>query len=248
MTPYAQLPTHKPEEYIRIVGLSQEDFLHLNRKLADYLDEQKALKPLTRRGRKDSKLALEDRLLLTLYYLRHYPTLINLAAVFGISESYCHKVYARTARMLAKVEKLPNRKALLEDPVVTLAIDVSEQPTPCQKPESILFRKKKRHTIKAQLVICVLTLAILSVVVGKGQQHDFSVFKDSRLLLHPDVLLLADSGYQGMHKHHQNSTLPVKKKKGQSLSAEDKAHNKALSKQRIFIEHVNLSLIHISEP
>jgi hypothetical protein len=60
-----------------------------------------------------------------------------------------------------------------------------------------------------------------------------------RLLLHPDVLLLADSGYQGMHKHHQNSTLPVKKKKGQSLSAEDQAHNKALSKQRVFIEHVN---------
>src|SRR5664280_3249868 len=95
-------------------------------------------------------------------------------------------------------------------------------------------QEKKRHTIKAQLVICVLTLAILSVVVGKGQQHDFSVFKDSRLLLHPDALLLADSGYQGMHKHHQNSTLPVKKKKGQSLSAEDKAYN--------------LSLIHISEP
>ncbi|MFA5925275.1 MAG: hypothetical protein WC856_29055, partial [Methylococcaceae bacterium] len=42
---------------------------------------------------------------------------------------------------------------------------------------------KKRHTVKVQLVICVLTLAILSLVVGKGQQHDFSVFKDSRLLL-----------------------------------------------------------------
>jgi hypothetical protein len=77
------------------------------------------------------------------------------------------------------------------------------------------------------------------VVVGKGQQHDFLVFKDSRLLLHPDALLLADSGYQGMHKHHQNSTLPVKKRKGQSLSVEDKAHNKTLSKQRVSIEHVN---------
>ena len=83
MTPYAQLPTHKPEEFLRTVGLSQEDFLHLNGKLADYLDEQKALNPLTRRGRKDSKLALEDRLLLTLYYLRHYPTLINLAKKKG---------------------------------------------------------------------------------------------------------------------------------------------------------------------
>jgi hypothetical protein len=38
-----------------------------------------------------------------------------------------------------------------------------------------------------------LTLAILSVVVGKGRQHDFSVFKDNRLLLHPDALLSADS-------------------------------------------------------
>ena len=83
---------------------------------------------MTRRGRKDSKLALEDRLLLTLYYLRHSPTLINLAAIFGISESYCHKVYARTARLLAKVEKRPNRKALLENPAATWVIDVSEQP------------------------------------------------------------------------------------------------------------------------
>ena len=78
------------------------------------------------------------------------------------------------------------------------------------------IQEKKRHTIKAQLTICVLTPAILCVVMGKGQQHDFSVFKDCRLLLHPDALLLADSGYQKMHKHHQNSTLPVKKKKGQS--------------------------------
>jgi IS5 family transposase len=88
-------------------------------------------------------------------------------------------------------------------------------------------------------VICVLTLTILSVTVAKGRQHDFSVFKDSRLLLHPDAVLLADSGYQGIHKYHQNSTLPVKKKKGQPLSAEDKANNKALAKRRVFIENVN---------
>jgi len=30
-----------------------------------------------------------------------------------------------------------------------------------------------------------------------------------------------------------------KRKKGQPLSAEDKAHNKTLSKQRVFIEHIN---------
>jgi len=85
----------------------------------------------------------------------------------------------------------------------------------------------------------VLTKTILSVAIGKGHQHDFSVFKDSRLLLNPDAHLLGDSGYQGMHKYHQNTLLPVKKKKGLPLSAEDKAHNKVLAKQRVFIEHVN---------
>ncbi len=102
-----------------------------------------------------------------------------------------------------------------------------------------IAQEKKRHTIKSQVVICVLTLTILSVVMGKGKQHDFSVFKDGRLLLHPDALVLGDSGYQGIHKYHKNSILPVKKKKDQPLSAEDKAHNKWLAKRRIRIEHIN---------
>ena len=144
MTPYSQLPVNNPEEFMRTVGLSKEDFQHLNDKAASYIDLQKALNPLTLRGRKDSKMALEDRLLLTLYYLRHYPTLINLAAVFGISESYCHKIYTRTARILVKIEKLPNRKALLEDPSATLAIDVTEQPIerPVKKQKSYYSGKK----------------------------------------------------------------------------------------------------------
>ncbi|MGZ8952939.1 MAG: IS5/IS1182 family transposase, partial [Methylobacter sp.] len=77
-----------------------------------------------------------------------------------ISESYCHKVYARTARMLAKVEKLPNRKALLEYPAATLVIDVSEQPIERPvKNQKAYYSGKKRHTVKVQLVICVLALA-----------------------------------------------------------------------------------------
>jgi len=86
MTPYANCPhTTLKNSY----GLSA-----CRKKISGILTEswrltwtnKKPSTPLTRRGRKDSKLALEDRLLLTLYYLRHYPTLINLAAVFGISE------------------------------------------------------------------------------------------------------------------------------------------------------------------
>jgi hypothetical protein len=62
MKAYAHLPDN-PEEFKRLVGLSKEDFRHLNDKLEAYLEAQKNLNPLTRRGRKGSKLAMEDRLL-----------------------------------------------------------------------------------------------------------------------------------------------------------------------------------------
>lgn len=128
MTPYAQLSTSNPNKFKRQVGVSKKDFEALYEKLRTYIDQEKAFNPLKKRGRKDSKLSLKDRLLLTLYYLRHYPTFINLGAVFGISESYCQKIYSRTARQLAKIEKLQGRKILLADPTATLILDVSEQP------------------------------------------------------------------------------------------------------------------------
>ena len=79
----------------------------------------------------------------------------------------------------------------------------------------------------------------MAVVCAKGRQHDFTVFKNNPLFIHPDSLLLADSGYQGLQKLHKKTTLPIKKKKGSPLTIEAKTHNKALSKQRIFIENIN---------
>lgn len=153
MTPYTQLPTNNPEEFMRTVGLSKADLKHLNDKVAAYIDEQKALHPLTKRGLKDTRMALEDRILLTLYYLRHYPTLINLGEVFGISESYCHKIFSRTARILVKVEKLPNRKVLMEDPAAIMAIDVTEQPfeRPVKNQKSYYSGKKNATQSKPNL-------------------------------------------------------------------------------------------------
>ncbi len=71
---------------------------------------------------------------------------------------------------------------------------------------------------------------ILAVDCAKGKQHDLSIFKESNILIHPDSELLADSGYQGLNKFHDNSVIPIKKKKGIPLTPEAKAHNKALSK------------------
>ena len=229
-----------PEKFKRQTGIAKEDFQRLCEKTEDYLEEEKERNPQKRRGLKTSKLSLADRILLTLYYLRHYPTFANLADIFEISESYCHKIYSRYCRILVKVEPLPNQKSWLEKPPTTLIIDVTEQPIerPIKGQKSYYSGKKKRHTIKVQILASSIR-GILSVDCARGKQHDFSIFKESGVLLPQDSELLADSGYQGLNKYHEKSTIPIKKKKGSSLSPEDKAHNKALSKRRILIENIN---------
>ena len=42
--------------------------------------------------------------------------------------------------------------------------------------------KKKKHTLKIQLVADASTLDVLCIFVGKGSQHDFSIFKNSKSL------------------------------------------------------------------
>jgi len=49
---------------------------------------------------------------------------------------------------------------------------------------------------------------------------------------------LADSGYQGIAKDHQNSKTPKKKSKHHPLTEQDKAANRTISVKRISCEHV----------
>lgn len=240
MKPFAVICQYEPKKFKRETGLSIAGFSALVNKVVAHIESQKQNRPLSRRGKQVSKLSQQDRVLLTIYYLRHYPTLSNLGDVFDLSESYTCKIYHRYARMLAQIEKLDNRKNLLEQAPQMIIIDVSEQPIerPVKRQQDY-YSGKKRHTIKAQLIIFASKLTILSVVLSKGRQHDFSIFKASRVLLHRESTLLADSGYQGIEAYHKQSSIPIKKKKGQRLTVEEKAYNKALSKQRILIENVN---------
>lgn len=59
-----------------------------------------------------------------------------------------------------------------------------------------------------------------------------------RLPIHPSKQIIADTGYQGLQKLHQNTSLPYKRKKNQPLTKEQKFHNKQLSSKRILIENV----------
>ncbi len=98
--------------------------------------------------------------------------------------------------------------------------------------------KKKRHTQKAQVVADPKTGRILATAFSAGKMHDFKLFVKSRLALRPKTQCLADSGYLGLKKHHENSRLPDKKSKLHPLTEEQKARNRQLSRERFVVEHI----------
>jgi len=88
-------------------------------------------------------------------------------------------------------------------------------------------------------VINGITGKIICVDEAKGAVHDFEVFKQSKIHLVDDILLVGDKGFQGICAIHKNSLIPFKKPKGGELTPEQKAFNGNLSKFRMLIEHVN---------
>jgi hypothetical protein len=240
MIPYQKFLTSDSDEFRRIFGISPAGFDRLLEKIVSYIAEEHQRCPMKKRGCKSS-LTPGDMLLLTLYYLRNYPTFLNLGKMFGISESYACKIFHRISDILIKILKFTNRKELMNPDLGKIIIDVTEQPIerPVKKQRSFYSGKKKRHTVKVQIVISLNPLKILSVIISKGRIHDFRILKKSRLPLHPDIVKMGDAGYQGMQNLYPNSLIPVKKRKKLPLTEEEKKYNRNFSKERIAVEHIN---------
>ncbi len=72
-----------------------------------------------------------------------------------------------------------------------------------------------------------------------GRVHDFRIFKESDVHILADNPVIVDSGYQGTQKIHLNTQLPIKRKKKQKLTKEDKLANKKMASDRVMNEHIN---------
>jgi IS5 family transposase len=80
---------------------------------------------------------------------------------------------------------------------------------------------------------------VVAIAQSCGSKHDFELFKEKFNGCLKGILFLADKGYRGILELHLNSKTPIKRKKNQKLTKEERAYNHDLSKQRIFVEHVN---------
>ena len=103
--------------------------------------------------------------------------------------------------------------------------------------------KKKRHTIKSQIIADTETRLVYDVAESPGSVHDFRLCKETLLILAVlSVIILADSGYQGIQAYHEWSLTPIKKSKTCPLSEAEKSYNTELSRRRIVIENINAEI------
>ena len=124
-------------------------------------------------------------------------------------------------------------------------IDCTEQqiPKPVDKNRKKVFYsgKKKRHTVKNQLIVNSRGYIFHKIGYKKGRKHDYDVYKKNHPTVIPkQVVNVVDLGYLGIETDfpEQLSALPFKKQRNGFLSDEEKEYNKIHSKKRmIIVEH-----------
>jgi len=142
---------------------------------------------------------------------------------------------------------LPGKKILnriQNEEIETVVVDVSEHEIERQKKKQKKYYsgKQKYHTIKSQVLANKKSAKIICTAFSEGKTHDFSLFKKSKIGMNEELELLADKGYQGIKKIHNNSRTPIKKTKNKELSQAEKVLNRQLAKERIIIENIHRSL------
>lgn len=109
------------------------------------------------------------------------------------------------------------------------------RPSVNERQKRVYSGKKKRHTLKSQLLTDQRG-RILDVSSGhRGPKSDVKIWNETDL---PEELKekpkIGDKAYIGAEKP---TLIPKKKPKGGELSDEEKAENKRISRERIVVEH-----------
>ena len=236
---YKKLAKMKDGKFKRTVGIPRELFEILVETLRPSYEERRKL------GGRKPNLNIEDTLLMTLTYYRDYPTFFKLGMMFNLDESnayrwvkWCDNKLEEALSGVIDIRDLDENSEQLVD-VTECTI---QRPKVYDIQKEYYSGKKKKHTIKIQLIMNEKNKKIVSVCFDKGSVHDFNIFKKTTKELPDTLKFLADSGYQGILDYFKNSMTQKKKSKNNPLTDEDKELNTLISSIRIAVEHVNSQL------
>ena len=253
----------RPVVFRHLTGLTVAAFDQLAAEVVPAIEaaHKKALERPDRQravgGGDDFDLSTADQVLLTVVWLRQYPTNEVLGFLFGVSDSTASRVRARcrpaseqagkdTMRMpdpgVGRRKKLP---ALLADtPGLAVVIDSFEQRTqrPTGRQRAYYSGKKKAHTLKSQVAVDEESGAIVDVSDSvPGPWADIKLLKKSRLMkrLPKGVGGIGDLGYVGIGDLHPTGSgaAPRRKPRGKERPPEDRKYNRAFRRRRIVVEH-----------
>jgi hypothetical protein len=200
-----------------------------------------------------------NQILLTVIWLRLYPSHEVLAYLFGVSDTAVSHAIGRVLPLLEAsgqdTMRMPDpgrkRRCTLDallaaTPDLVVVIDTFEQPVQRHQDRSVADTyssgKKKRHTMKSQVAVNEETGQIVDVPESVlGPAADIKVLEESGLLerLPPGVGAIGDLAYVGIDKLHPSGlgAAPRKKPRGKDRPPEDVCYNRAFAKRRIVVEH-----------
>jgi hypothetical protein len=207
-------------------------------------------------GAKPKHFYKTSRLLfLVLLYIKAYPTYDLMEGIFELDKANIHRWiklgFTALENILGERIPLPARKCSTMEELFRIVpelkehiIDATEQPInrPKYGQEDFYSGKKKRHTIKRQIIVTPQKQLISISTSHFGKEHDKTIAEESYYLLHspPDSLGLGDLGYQGLETASYQTlfVIPIKKRPKIPLTDGEKATNRAISSSRVRVEHV----------
>jgi hypothetical protein len=254
----------KPLLFKSFTGLSVQEFddiydNKLAKKYAKY--EMQRLSKRNKDRKRDIgagrpfKLDLKNRVVMLLVYYRLYITFTLAGFLFDLDQSnVCRGIQKIEKLMRAcvpipqKIYGITKRLKTTEEvekyfPGFLSFVDCTEQriPRPVDKEKRKMYYsgKKKRYTVKTQIMVNNRGFIIHKANHKKGKRHDYDVYKKNHPLIPKQVVNVIDLGYLGIEKDfpQQLSALPCKRKRNQILSQEEIDYNRIHAKKRIVIEH-----------
>ena len=155
-------------------------------------------------------------------------------------------MYSTTSKVIQYYKKIEKsiEEVELYFPGFKAFIDSTEQeiqrPKNKRKRKNYYSGKKKKHTVKTQLMVNAEGKILhKSNQHKKGRKHDYSVYKDEHPTTPPQVKNYYDLGYYRIENDFSDMKvlLPVKKKRNIELTKTEKRYNKRHSRQRVIVEH-----------
>ena len=261
---YTYLRSH-PAIFKALTGLYIHEFDELLQDIQPRLAAAE-LKRLSRPSRKRAigaghpfDLPQQDQILLTVVWLRCYPTREVLGYLFGVGEWTASRSIERVLPLLeasgrdgmrmpdpGKKRRRQLDELLKETPELIVVIDTFEQRVQRHQDRKTADQhysgKKKQHTLKSQITVNEETGEICDIADSVvGPQSDIKTLEESGVLnrLPEGVGAGGDLAYVGIDKLHPQGkgVTPRRKPRGKDRPEEDVCFNRAFSRRRIVVEH-----------